>query len=317
MVKYKDYYATLGVPRNASEKEVKSAYRKLARQYHPDANPGDKSAEEKFKEITEAYEVLKDSEKRKRYDMLGSNWKAGSEFRPPPDMGGFTFDFGGLGDLGRGSAFSDFFDMLFGAPFGGGPAGARGPFPGGARAARGYDQEADVELSVEDLARGATRMLTISQPGAKTKTLEVKIPAGVRPGSRVRVPGEGGLPGAGGSRGDLFLRVKVKPHPLYVVEADNIISEVQISPALAALGGETTVDTLDGHVTITVPAASQSGRLLRLRGKGLPRLKQEGRGDQLIRLKITVPTVLTAEERALYEKLAEIEKDKKKARTGS
>jgi len=315
LVKYKDYYATLGVPRNASEKEIKAAYRKLARQHHPDANPGDKGAEEKFKEVTEAYEVLKDPEKRKRYDMLGSNWKAGSDFRPPPDMGGFTFDFGGLGDLGRGGGFSDFFDMLFGAPFGG-AAGARGPF-GGARAARGYDQEAEVELSVEDLARGATRTLTISAPGAKPKTLEVKIPAGVRPGSRVRVPGEGAVSPAGGPRGDLFLRVKVKPHARYVVEADNVVSEAQISPALAALGGEASVETLDGPVRITVPAGSQSGRLLRLRGKGLPRLKQEGRGDQLIRLKIVVPTVLSPEERELYEKLAELEKARGKARAGS
>lgn len=307
MVKYKDYYAALGVPRTATDKEIKSSYRKLARQYHPDANPGNQAAEEKFKEITEAYEVLKDSDKRRKYDMLGSSWKAGSDFQPSPDMGGFTFDFGGLGDLGRGSAFSDFFEMLFGAPLGGGPIGyGRGPHTTGPM--RGGDQEAEVELTVEELARGATRTLQISAPGIKPKTLEVKIPAGVRAGSRVRIPGEGGPSMTGGPRGDLYLKVKVKPHQNYVVEGDNLVTEVQITPAQAVLGGEATVQTLDGPVRIVIPPGSQSGRLLRLRGKGLPKLKQEAPGDQLVRLKIAVPTTVSPEERELYQQLLKLEK---------
>jgi curved DNA-binding protein len=313
LVKYKDYYASLGVTRSATEKEIKSAYRKLARQYHPDANPGNKEAEEKFKELTEAYEVLKDPDKRRKYDMLGSNWKAGSDFRPPPDMGGYNFDFGAFGDFGRGSAFSDFFEMLFGAPFGGGAAGA--PRPG--QTLRGQDQEAEVELAVEELAHGATRTLQISAPGAKPKTLEVKIPAGVRAGSKVRIPGEGGPSMSGGTRGDLYLKVKVKPHQNFQVEGDNLVSELQVSAPDAVLGAEATVHTLDGPVRIVVPPGSQSGRLLRLRGKGLPKVKQEVRGDQLVRIKVVIPTAITDEEKALYQQLAKLDKDKSKAASKS
>lgn len=316
MVKYKDYYDSLGVSRTATDKEIKTAYRKLARQYHPDANPGNKASEEKFKEITEAYEVLKDSDKRRKYDMLGSNWKAGSDFHPPPDMGGYAFDFGGLGDLGRGSAFSDFFEMLFGAPFGGAPGGAaRGPRAGGQM--RGADQEAEVELTVEELAGGATRMLQISAPGQKAKTLEVKIPAGIRAGSRVRIPGEGGQSFGGGTRGDLYLKVKVKPHERFTIEGDNLICEAQVSPAKAVVGGEATVPTLDGSVRIVIPPGSQSGRLLRLRNRGLPKLKQQTRGDQLVRIKIVIPTAPSPEEKALWEKLLQLEQDKLKSTTGA
>lgn len=313
MVKYKDYYASLGVPRTATEKEIKTSYRKLARQFHPDANPGNKEAEEKFKEITEAYEVLKDPDKRRKYDMLGSNWKAGSDFQPPPDMGGFTFDFGGFGDLGRGSAFSDFFEMLFGSPLAGQAGAGRGFRPGASL--RGADQEADVELAVEELARGAMRTLQISAPGVKPKTLEVKIPAGVRAGSKVRIPGEGGPSAQGGTRGDLYLKVKVKPHEHFTIEGDNLLSEVHVSPSQAVLGGEATVQTLDGSVRIVIPPGSQSGRLLRLRNKGLPKVKQEARGDQLVRVKIAIPTDVTPEEKELYQKLAELERKKTQGKT--
>jgi len=317
LVKFKDYYDTLGVSRSATDKEIKSAYRKLARQHHPDANPGDKAAEDKFKDIAEAYEVLKDPEKRRRYDMLGSGWKAGADFQPPPDFGGFNFDFGDLGDLGKGSPFSDFFEMVFGqtlrqAAGRGGQAPPRGA-PGRA----GQDQEAEIELSVEELARGTTRMIQVSAPGMRSKTLEVKIPAGVRGGSRVRVPGEGAPSALGGARGDLYLKVKVKPHPYYSLDGDSLISEAQISPAQAVLGGEVTVTTIDGLVRITVPAGTQPGRLLRLRGKGLPKIKRQERGDHLVRIKIVVPTQLSAEEKALYEKLALIEHDRLRATSGT
>jgi len=309
-VKFKDYYQTLGVERSATEKEIKAAYRKLAKQNHPDANKGNKASEEKFKEISEAYEVLKDPEKRRRYDRLGANYKAGAEFRPPPDFGGFTFDFGNLGDLGRNSAFSDFFEMLFGNVGNFSTAGGATATPAGQ--ARGknkaLDQEADVELSVEELAKGSTRTLQITAPNQKTRTLEVKIPAGVRPGSKVRISGEGAK--ANGRGGDLYLKVKLKPHAYFTIEGDNLISNLTLSPAQAVLGVETTVNTLTGPVKIGVPAGSQNGRMLRLRGRGLPKVKGGTAGDQLVKLQIVVPVNPTDPEKKLYEELAKLEKEK-------
>ena len=311
LVKYKDYYDTLGVARNAPEKDIKAAYRKLARQYHPDANPGDKSAEEKFKEISEAYEVLKDADKRKRYDTLGSNWKAGSDFTPPPGYEGFTFDFGNMGGFGQGSPFSDFFESLFGQATGSmGGAQRAGGF--GRGQIKGQDQEADIDLSIEELAKGTTRTIHVSSPGGRQKTLQVKIPPGVRAGSKVRVPGEGGMSSAG-NNGDLFLKVRVKPHPTFSIEGENLITELPISPAQAVIGGEATVQTLDGPVRISIPPLSQNGRLLRLRERGLPKLKQATRGDQLVRLKINIPATVTPEEKALYEQLLNLERQKAQA----
>jgi curved DNA-binding protein len=310
-VKFKDYYETLGVARTATDKEIKTAYRKLARQHHPDANKGNKSSEEKFKEIAEAYEVLKDPEKRKRYDRLGSNYKAGADFKPPPDFGGFTFDFGNLGDLGRNSAFSDFFEMLFGNVGSFGTAGgARMGQPAGRAGARNkaLDQEADIELTVEELAKGSMRTLQISAPNMKTKTLEVKIPSGVRPGSRVRVQGEGVK--MNGAVGDLYLKVKLKPHAYFTVEGDNLVSNLSLTPAQAVLGVETTVNTLSGPVKIAVPAGSQQGRMLRLRGRGLPKVKGGTAGDQLVKVKIVIPVNPSDQEKKLYEQLAKAESEK-------
>ncbi|HEY9787410.1 MAG TPA: DnaJ C-terminal domain-containing protein [Candidatus Obscuribacterales bacterium] len=314
MVKYKDYYAILGVPRSATDKEIKAAYRKLARQYHPDANKG-KGAEEKFKEIAEAYEVLKDPEKRKRYDMLGSNWKAGDQFRPPPDFGGFSFDFG---DFAKGSPFSDFFEALFGQTFGTGAPGKPGAGgqpaskagAGGAQGKRALDQEAEIELGIEELAKGTTRTLQISAPGVKTKTIEVKIPAGVRSGSKIRVPGEGSRSPVGGAAGDLYLIVKVKPHDQFTIEGDNLICSLSLSPAQAVVGSEASVPTLEGPVKIRIPAGTQNGRMLRLRGRGLPKIKDTVRGDLLVKTKIVIPSELTEEEKRLYEQLAKIEQSR-------
>jgi curved DNA-binding protein len=306
-VKFKDYYETLGVPRTATDKEIKAAYRKLARQHHPDANKGNKASEEKFKELGEAYEVLKDPEKRRLYDQLGSNYKAGAEFRPPPDMGGFNFDFG---DLGKNSSFSDIFDMLFNNVGARTTSGAR---PGqGTRPMRSkaLDQEAEIELSIEELANGSTRKLEISAPNAATRTLEVKIPAGVREGSKVRVAGEGAkMSGAGG---DLYLKIKVKPHAYFSIEGDNLISNLSLSPAQAVLGIETTVNTLTGPVKIGVPPGSQNGRMLRLRGRGLPKLKGGSAGDQLAKIKIVVPVNPSDAEKKLYQELAKIESEKQR-----
>lgn len=314
-VKYKDYYQTLGVARSATDKDIKTAYRKLARELHPDANPGNKQAEEKFKELTEAYEVLKDPEKRRRYDMLGANWKAGADFNPPPGFGGFNFDFGnfgkGGGATGGASPFSDFFDVLFGQTFGQG-GGAQAAAEAARRAAaKPAHQEAEIELTIEELARGTARNIQITRPGQPMKTLQVKIPAGVRPGSKVRVPGEAGT-GAPGQSGDLFLKVRVKPHPYLTIEGDNLISELQLSAPLAVMGGEATVSTLDGSVTINIPPFSQAGRMLRLRERGLPKLKQSVRGDHLVKLKVALPSSATPEEKELWQKLLQLEKDKHK-----
>ena len=327
MVKFKDYYEVLGVPRTATDKEIKAAYRKLARQHHPDANKGNKASEERFKEIGEAYEVLKDPAKRQRYDQLGSSYKDGSDFRPPPEYGnaapgGFTFDFGSMGRGGQsaggqgGAAFSDFFEMLFGQNFGtqagsqfgsmGGMGGAG--VPPGMQQGKRRDQELDIELTVEELAQGTTRTIQITEPGAKARTLEVRIPAGVRAGSKIRVAGEGGKTMAGPV--DLFLKVQVKPHEYFTIDGDNLICEISLSPAQAVLGAEAAVNTLDGNIRIRIPAGTQNGRLLRLRGRGLPKLKGDTKGDQLVRAKIVIPAAVTAQEKSLYEQLAALEKDK-------
>jgi curved DNA-binding protein len=325
LVKYKDYYESLGVTRSATEKDIKAAYRKLARQYHPDANQNDKNAEEKFKEISEAYEVLRDADKRRRYDQLGANWKNGADFTPPPGFGGgaggggFNFDFRNFQDL-QNSPFSDFFETLFGQHFGTGAGTEPGVFGGGRRAAgggKGQDSEAEIELTIEEVFKGTARNVHVSSPQARSKTLQVKIPAGVRTGSKVRVPGEGGPSPSGGPNGDLYLRVKIKAHPVYTVDGDNIVSELLVTPARAVLGGEEQVQTLDGPVTINIPPLSPNGRLLRLRERGLPKLKQSTRSDQLVRLKVLIPKTVTPEELALYEQLSALEeKNKQQASAG-
>lgn len=326
MVKYKDYYQTLGVPRNAADKDIKASYRKLARQYHPDQNKGDKASEEKFKELSEAYEVLKDPEKRRRYDQLGSNWKSGDQFRPPPDYSGFQFDFGDMSGFGKGSPFSDFFESVFGQSFGAGGTVSQGQRPGaqgapGAAAHRGQrpgaassgrsplDQEAEIELTLEEVAKGTTRTLQISGQGVKSKTLEVKIPPGVRQGSKIRVPGEGAKSPVSAQAGDLYLKVKVKAHAEFSIEGDNLICTVNLTPAQAVIGSEASVPTLDGPVKIRIPAGTQSGRMLRLKGRGLPKLKEAAPGDILVRTKIMIPTELSDREKELYGELLKLEND--------
>ncbi len=316
-VKFKDYYETLGVSRQATEQEIKGAYRKLARKFHPDANKGTKGSEEKFKEIGEAYEVLKDPEKRRRYDMLGANYKAGADFRPPPGAGGANFDFGNLGGMGGNSSFSDFFEMLFGQsmagqgsapnPFSGaGAFGGAGTFAGQSRTRASRQparHEAEIELTIEEMAKGTTRTLEITAPGASAKQVEVKIPAGVRPGSKVRVAG--GKTGADGA--DIYLTVKAKPHSYFTLDGNHLLCELNLLPSQAVLGTEVTVTTLDGPKTVKVPAGSQAGRTLRLRGRGLPGMKGAPAGDQLVKIKIVIPTKPTAEELKLYEQLAKLE----------
>ncbi len=313
-VKFRDYYEILGVPRSAKEEEIKKTYRKLARKYHPDLNPNNKQAEEKFKEIQEAYEVLSDPEKRRKYDQLGANWKNGAEFTPPPNWGGFqgtiNMDelFGRAGQQ-RSNAFSDFFEMLFGGVaggasrggFGGGTAGAGPRGRAGARTPRA-EAETDLSLPLEDMHRGTQRKLTV-RLGNTEKTIDVRIPPGARDASKIRI--QGGGPG----RGDLYVVLHQEPHPSFKVNGDDTEVEVAIAPWEAALGTSIQVLTLDGSAEIRIPPGVASGQRLRLRGQGL-NLRGGGRGDHYVRLKIVVPKELTREERKLFEELSRISRFK-------
>ncbi|HEX6898664.1 MAG TPA: DnaJ C-terminal domain-containing protein [Thermoanaerobaculia bacterium] len=310
---YKDYYATLGVKKDASQEEIQKAYRKLARKFHPDVNKAPE-AEVKFKEIGEAYEVLKDPDKRKKYDQFGSNWnRAGGS--PPGweniNFGDGGFDFRNFGGGGGGAAgFSDFFEMLFGA---GGPGGRRrggagvGFDPGfgaGAGVPRGGgDTEATLTISVEEAVRGGTREIAIADPNTgQRKTFTVKIPEGVRAGQKIRLAGQGNA-GFGGA-GDLLLKIEIAPDARYRVEGSDLHTHVPVSPAVAALGGEAEVETPTGSVRVRIPAGSSSGRKIRLRGRGLSQ-SGGGKGDLLAEIRIVVPDNLTDRERELYEQLAE------------
>ncbi len=293
-VKFKDYYDLLGVSRTATEDEIRTAYRKLARKHHPDVNPGDKAAEEQFKDINEAYEVLSDSSKRQRYDQLGANWKAGAEFTPPPGPGGTRVEYEDLGSMfgGEGAEhFSDFFESLFG--------GRSGGRTGAGFRMRPRNIEAEIVLTLEDAHRGATRRISID-----SKSLDVNIPAGVRTGSVIRLPGQG-EPGAQGlPPGDLLLHVRIERHPHFrVVGEDDLETDLPVAPWEAALGAKVTVPTIDGSVEMTIPAGSQTGRRLRLRGQGLNK-RGGGRGDQYVKLKIVIPSELTRKEKELFESLA-------------
>jgi curved DNA-binding protein len=298
-VGYRDYYEILGVDRGASEDDIRSAYRKLARRYHPDVNK-DPGAEDQFKEISEAYEVLRDAEKRERYDRLGANWKAGDDVS---GASGFRRSGGGEGgfrdvrvDFGEGGDFSDFFESVFGGTRAAGRSGAG--FNGsrfGGFSTRGGDQETTIELSLEEAAAGGKRKIAL----ADGRDYEVTIPAGVRDGQRIRLAGEGGAGAGGGPPGDLFLRVRVRPHPRFRVEGKDLYTDLPVTPWEAALGATVEVPTLGGTTKVKVPAGSSSGRRLRLRGEGMPG------GDLYATVKIEVPKKLSRKERSLFEQLAE------------
>ena len=302
-VSYKDYYKLLGVERDAKPEDISKAYKKLARKYHPDLNPGNKESEEKFKEINEAYEVLKDPEKRKLYDQLGPDWQNGQQFQNGQGFENMHFNFNGQ-DMG-GADFSDFFETLFG---GGGGRGSRGsqfgpdPFGGfSSRPRRGRDVEAELPLTLEDVMRGGKRTVTLHMPKGP-KTLEVNVPAGIRDGAKLRLSGQGDPAPGGGNPGDLFLRIRYEPHARFKVDGENIHCDVAVAPWEAVLGAKVPVPTLEGEVELTIPAGSSSGRKFRLRGKGLGAPSK--RGDLLVRVMIRVPDKLTTEERELWEKLA-------------
>lgn len=305
---FKDYYSILGVSRSASEADIKKAFRRLARQYHPDMNPGDKVSEAKFKEISEAYEVLSDSDKRRKYDQFGQYWNR----MGTPGTGGWPG--GGAGfeefEFGRYGSFDEFINELLGrfggatsgAGFGGGYRGTGfqdfgGGFGGQARTAgMNLDAEAAISLSLSDAFRGSQRQLRINN-----ETVDVKIPAGVRAGSKLRLKGKGNINPTNGQRGDLYLKIEIKPHDFFSLEGDNLLCEVPIAPDEAALGGPVEVPTPDGPATVNVPAGVRSGQILRLRGKGWP--NKAGRGDLLVKLQITVPKTLESREWQAYEAL--------------
>ncbi|NPV89295.1 MAG: J domain-containing protein [Firmicutes bacterium] len=337
-VTYQDYYEILGVKRDASESDIKAAYRKLARKWHPDLHTDKKKAEaeEKFKKINEAYEVLSDPEKRSKYDRLGSNWRMGQDFEPPPDMDGVRYytsaDFGDEFPGG----FSDFFETLFGGQRFSGAEGFRrgdgfgraGGFSRGP--VRGHDAESEIELSLEDAYHGITRTVQISGEAvcpdcrgsgtqgrgfctrcggtgtlSDVKTLEVKIPPGVHEGNRIRLKGRGGEGLAGGERGDLYLKVHILPHPIFNVKGSDLETEMVVFPDQAVLGDKVTVPTLDGSVSVSVPSGSHAGTKLRLRGKGLP-LKGGGRGDQYVKLVIDTPDSVSEKEKKAYQHLRDL-----------
>ena len=304
-VKFRDYYEILGVARSAKEEEIKKAYRKLARKYHPDLNPNNKQSEEKFKEIQEAYEVLGDATKRQKYDQLGANWKNGAEFTPPPNWGGQgginLEDLFGRAGQQRGGTFSDFFEILFGS-MGGGFGTGTSPGPGGrarssSRSSRS-DAETELSLPLEEMHRGTTRTLTVRMGNAEKK-IDVRIPPGARNDSRVRIPG-GATNG-----GDLYVRLRQEPNAQFKVNGDDTETEVAITPWEAALGGNVEVHTLDGKTEIRIPAGIGSGQRIRLANRGL-NVRGGGRGDHYVRVKIAVPKHLSDAERKLFEELSRV-----------
>ena len=312
-VEFKDYYSTLGVPKSASEKELKAAYRKLARKHHPDVNPGDPSAETRFKELNEAYEVLGDPSKRRKYDELGANWKQYEQAQsagggnPFAGFGGGGNPFGGGGgawhiNMEDGDSFSDFFSTFFGG--GGGAGGDEHRRTHRPRHRTGRDLEQNVDLTLEEAFGGATRRVAINL-GGDLRTVDVRIPAGVKDGARVRKSGEGETGAQGGASGDLYLRVRVLPHSVFERRGQDLHTKVPVPVTTAALGGEVPVPTITGSsLRLRVPELTQNGQVFRLRGHGMPAVgKPEERGDLYATAEIAMPKTLTEEERKHWEGL--------------
>jgi curved DNA-binding protein len=294
-MKYKDYYEVLGVERNAGPDEIKRAYKRLARKYHPDVSK-ERDAEARFKEVGEAYDVLRDKDKRATYDNLGNRWHSGDEFSPPPGWNFGSSPGGGFG--GQGFDFSDFLDSMFG-----GRAAHGDPFAAHARggATRGGDERATIAITLEEAFRGGERSLGLRGGRAGSRNLKVRIPAGIREGQQIRLAGQG-QSGRGGQSGDLFLSVEFVPHGLFRAQGTDVHMNLPITPWEAALGATVKVPTLGGKVDLKVPAGSQSGRKLRLKGKGLGGTKA---GDQYVTLQIVTPAANSEAAKRLYRKMAE------------
>jgi DnaJ-class molecular chaperone len=327
-MEFKDYYATLGVAKTASQKEIKQAYRKLARKHHPDLNPGDAVAEGRFKELNEAHEVLGDPDKRRKYDELGANWRAyeqagggGAAGTGSPFGQGWTVDMGGPGGyrtmsedemremFGSEDPFSDFFHTFFG----GRPDPGRGGRQARARTQKGHDVEQRLQLSLEDAFHGTLRRLSIKH-GGHARTVDVRMPPGVTDGSRVRVAGEGTHGTGGAAAGDLYLRVELLPHPRFECRGADLHTKVSVPITVAVLGGEAEVLTLDGRpVRLRIPPSTAAGQVFRVKAHGMPKPgKADQRGDLYATVELQVPTQLSPEERTHYEALAEIARGKGK-----
>jgi curved DNA-binding protein len=315
-MEFKDYYQTLGLGKSASSKEIKQAFRKLARKFHPDVNPGDKAAENRFKEINEAYEVLGDPDKRRKYDELGANWRQYEQAQQAGqspwatgggEPGGFrSINADELRDMFGGEhPFSDFFQAFFS---GGGTAERRGRSPRAARARTGQDVEEAIDLSLEEAMKGAMRRLAVKHEG-HTRTVDVRIPAGVGDGSRVRVAGEGVPGGAGGRAGDLYLRVRLTPDPRFERKGRDLYTQVAVPVTTAVLGGEAEVPTVgDRPLRLKIPPTTQNGQVFRLKGHGMPAVgKSAERGDLYATVNVTLPKQVTPEQRTHYEELAKLD----------
>ncbi len=323
----KDYYKILGIKRDASEREIKQAYRRLARKHHPDVNPGDKTAEARFKEINEAYEVLSDKENRQKYDQYGDQWKYADQFDKARGQQNIYRDFSSGGARGFHFDAGDL-EGLFGDLFWGSRSGTTGRR---ARSRRGQDVEYPVEVTLEEAFQGTSRILSMeNQQACSTcqgtgriqnalcsvcrstgtvtgmKQIEVKIPSGVKDGSRVRFAGKGEPGYAGGTSGDLYLIISVKPHQLFERKGDDLYVEVAVPLTVAVLGGEVQVPTLRGKLALKIPPETQNGRAFRLTGQGMPHLGNSSRGDLLAKVKVILPTKLTAEEKILFEQLSQL-----------
>jgi curved DNA-binding protein len=305
-VEFQDYYKTLGVERDASQQEIQKAYRKMARKYHPDVSK-EKNAEDKFKKASEAYEILKNPESRKKYDALGQNWKAGEPFVPPSGWQNAHFNYGGRGPSSAG--FSDFFDVIFGQVFDQGGQNPNSFWKDTQVATKGEDQTSEIAISLDEAFSGIKKEVVLLQGShsghPKEKRIKIKIPPGTVEGTQLRFKGQGQEGRFKGPRGDLYLRIKLLPHPIYRVSGHHLHSACTISPWEAALGVTIEVATLSGKVNLKIPAGSSSGAVLRLKGKGLP-LKDGSFGDLHVTLKISVPKNLTTKEKALFEELASV-----------
>jgi curved DNA-binding protein len=306
-MEFKDYYGILGVPRNASKEDIQKSYRKLARDHHPDVNKT-AGSDARFKEIGEAYDVLKDPQKRTKYDRYGAAWKAAAQGgQAPPGFGGAQYNFSGAGS-GQHESFYDLLDQMFG---GRGHARAGGRSAGSAGfgwSARGQDHEASLRVTMEEAACGGPRRVTLTDPNTGAgRTFDLNLPAGSLPGQRIRLSGQGGQGQAGGASGDLYLVLAFESHPRFRLEARDLHTTLAISPWEAALGAGITVETLEGTVKARVPAGTSSGKRIRLKGKGFP--GKEGSGDLYIAIEIEVPKKLSDDERRLYEELSRVSEE--------
>ena len=301
-MQFKDYYATLGVPKTATQDDIRKAFRKLARQHHPDVAKDKKGAETKFKEINEANEVLSDAEKRKRYDELGADWDRPGHRQPSQ---GWEHGGGGAGGFEAGGGFSDFFEAFFGGR-GGAPGGRKRAGGFGAFTQRGGDVEFELAITVEEALHGGKKAFNLERAG-RVETVNVNIPRGVRGGQKIRLSGQGGEGVGGGERGDLFLLIRIAPHVDYRVDGFDLIRAVPLPVWTAVLGGETEIPTPDGAVKMKIPAGTQPGQKFRLKGRGLPS-GPGARGDLYAEAKVLLPTSLGDDERALWEQLAGVAK---------